>query len=349
MIARTAVSPVGVAALVDRGASRAEVFARSQAICEALRAHGHLVFSSHDEREAMQASILHVHQQHREAGAMWVALIKQFVQARRCDDLSPADPAGVDGLASLEQLRVVWGPHTDVIAVPNDRAEALGVAETETSHLDAPSQIDVARIATVPSAASFRGMKATSDAGVIKHGESRERLWRDVLAPIARVSRRLVLVDRYVFSGLADAVHGGRGDTTFVAWLLERLDAEARDGCELTLIGWRGKPREQPSDGAGAAALVAQVFSPGGRLGKVEIIASQPATFLPHDRHISSSLNVGVGFPAGFGDFARSTITKREGVEFVYRWTNVAVEKMRESERLYTEDRASERIIVHTR
>ena len=61
--------------------------------------------------------------------------------------------------------------------------------------------------------------------------------------------------------------------------------AEARDGCEITLAGFRGEPDKAPADGAGAAALVSQVLQlTAGWLRKVELLVGRAASELPRSR-----------------------------------------------------------------
>jgi hypothetical protein len=326
------------------------VFGQHAALCEALDAHGHLVFASEDEGKLLARSINQVGEQHPEASKLWTVLVKRIVQSRRFDYLAPPNATGLDGTTRLQDLRSGWTAQTDVAAFDDVRAEAMGVGSGEMRRVDPQSGIDVARIGAAAFAGTLADLKTLRDGGVIAHGESRERLWDDVLRPLAQVTRQFTVLDRYLFSSLADAVAGGRAASGFVAWLLRHIDAEARDGCELTLAGFRGEPGKAPADGAAAAALVSQVLElTSGRLGKVELLVVQPASYLPHDRHITSSVGVGITFPASFDVFSRETIAKREGVEFVYRWSGAAVGKLREAEERFARDRSAERVTAYAR
>ena len=265
-------------------------------------------------------------------------------QVRRFDNLDPIDRAGLDGVTCIEELRAGWQRKLTSQPSRTTRPTRLASRPTRCVEFDPPSRIDLARIAAVAFAGTIAGLKARRDSAVIPNGESRDRLWEDVLGPLARVARQITVVDRYLFLELANAVAGGRGNTGFVAWLFAHLDREARRDCQLTLVGFRARPGEDPVDGQAAAALVAGVISPNaGRLSQVEVLVTQPASFLPHDRHISTSLGVGVSFLDSFDDFSRPTITKAEGVEFAYRWATEAVTKMQDAERRFADDRSAER------
>jgi hypothetical protein len=350
VIARVSVSPEAVGSLGETSTSASAVFGQHAALCEALDAHGHLVFASQDEGKLLARSIIHVGERHPEAGKLWTALVKRLVQSRRFDYLAPPNATGLDGTARLQDLRAGWTAQTDVAAFADSRAETMGVGSGEMRRVDPESGIDVARIGAVAFAGTLADLKTLRDGGVIGHGESRERLWTDVLQPLAQVTRRFTVLDRYLFSSLADAVAGGRAAEGFVAWLLRHIDAEARDGCEITLAGFRGGPGKAPVDGAAAAALVSQVLAlTGGRLGKVDLLVVQPASYLPHDRHITSDVGVGITLPASFDVFSRETITKREGVEFVYRWSGAAVGKLRQSDQRFADDRSAERVTAYSR
>lgn len=350
MIARIAISPAALAALGVNAGSPADSFGQHAALCEALEAHGHLVFASEDEGRLLVRSIKEVGERSPEAGKLWARLFNHLGQSQRFDHLAPPNQQGLDGAAGIDDLRTGWSAQTDVAALQDAHAEAMGVGATQMCRLDPPSGIDVARIGAAAFAGTLADLKNHRDGGVIKCGESRELLWDHVLQPLARVSRHLTVVDRYLFSALNDAIYADRGTDTFVGWLLAHLDADARDACEVTLIGFRGRPGDDPADGAAAANLVSRVFEPTGRrLSKVDVLVTQPASYLPHDRHISSNVGVGVTFPASFDVFARDRVSKAEGVEFVYRWNRAAVDKLHEAERRFGDDRSAECVTAHAR
>ena len=89
--------------------------------------------------------------------------------------------------------------------------------------------------------------------------------------------------------------------------------------------------------------------APGGRLSGVDVVATQPASYLPHDRHISSSIGVGLTFSGSFGTFDQPTISQDEGIEFSYRSEPAAFEKLQKAERRFEDDRSAGRRAAFTR
>jgi len=142
VIARIAISPAALAGLGGAAVSQAEAFGQHAALCEALEAHGHLVFAADAEGRSFVQSIREVGRRNPEAGKLWAEVFNQFVQKRRFDKLAPPDPQGLDGAGSIDDLRTGWTGQTDVVAFKDAQAEAMGVGVTEMCHVDPPSGID---------------------------------------------------------------------------------------------------------------------------------------------------------------------------------------------------------------
>jgi hypothetical protein len=346
VIARVAVGASAVESLSATG-TRAEVFARHASICEALEAHGYLVIGNNDEgRELVRA----IRASGSEAAQVWAQLVTRFKRVGRLKNIDPPCPAGLDELTEIEQLRSGWATDTDLAVFPDDRATLFGVPENELSQLDAPSGIEIARAAAASFAPPISRFKASRDAGVLECGATRERLWDEVLMPIARISRSLIVVDRYLFTNLGNRVAGGQGADSFIAWLLERLDRDAQAGCTAVLVGYDERPDGGVRDAEAAAQLVRAVYAAGGdRLAGVDVVTTQPAGYLPHDRHISASVGVGVSFASGFGALDRTTISALEGVEWAYRFHPDAVQKLQTAEQRFLSDRSAQRAIAYVR
>ena len=293
MIARVAMSPAAVASL-DAGISPADVFLRHAAICDTLEAHGFLVFSSDEEGRQFVRTIKATGP---EVQALWTQLVGEFQRTGRFMTLNPPCPRGLDELVDLHEFAAGWVPNTDAAVVPDDRATAVfRLAPGVMSQVDSGSGIDVARAPAAAVSGRLAAYKRASRASVIPKDGSREELWRKTVLPIARVSRSLRIVDRYLFTNLANRTRGGSGNTSFVAWILEHLDQEAFDDCEVTLIGYHERRPGEPVDADAAVALVRDVFVGGGQIGSLDVVTAQSASYLPHDRHISSSIGVGITF-----------------------------------------------------
>ena len=129
------------------------------------------------------------------------------------------------------------------------------------------------------------------------------------------------------------------------------LETRAFDGCRLTLIWYHDRLSEDPVDADAAAALVKEVFdAPGGRLQSIEVVTAQHASYLPHDRHISTSMGIGITFLESFDAlFNGTTVSTEEGVEYSYRSEPEALEKLQKSEDRFERDRAARRVVAYQR
>jgi hypothetical protein len=255
---------------------------------------------------------------------------------------------GLDEVAGPRELADGWSPRTDVAVVPDDRATSVfGLPETVMARIDPTSGIDIARAVAAAAAGTFAECKQNARASVLPTGSSREDLWQRALLPIARVSRSMTVVDRYIFKNLAQLTARGKEQDGFLVWLMGKLDAAALEGCELKVIGYDQRPSGDPVDADAAAELVRNAWTAaGGRLGAIRVVAAQPASYLPHDRHISSSIGVGITFPESFDAFDQATIATDEGVEYSYRSDPMAVEKLQTAERRFEDDRSAKLVLA---
>lgn len=348
MIARAALSPAAVLSL-GAGGTPADVFARSFSLCQALEAHGLLVFANDIEGRELIQAIKELEAEHPEVQGIWTRLAAKLGKAGRFIHHQPPSDKRLDNLSAITELVPEWMDCTDIAVVANDKADELGLATNEMVRHDTASDIDVARAPAAAFTGAFMTCRADAE-GVLAKDTPREELWDKCFLPLARVSKRLTLLDRYLFQNLADLTAGGRAAGGFMAWLLDHVDREAKDGCELEIIAFRGEPGQQPEDGAAAAQLVDDVFSgAGGRLSRIDLVVTQPAGYLPHDRHLSSNLGLTVTFPASFNVFEGERVRKQEGVEYAYRSTPEAVDKLQKAEQRFRDDRSVELVEVYRR
>jgi hypothetical protein len=343
LIARVAVGGSAVAALDDAGA-RADVFARHASICEALEAHGYLVIGNPDEgRELVRA----IQSSSPEVGQLWTQLVTRFTRVGRFHNVNPPCSSRLDELRDIEELRAGWGADTDLAVVTDRLAALLGLSAAELSRLDALSGIEIARAAVASFVPPLRDHKALRDVGVLRCGESRERLWDSVLMPIVRVARAVTVVDRYLFTNLANRVSAGDSAESFLAWLLSRMDQHAQQDCSLLLVGFDSRPGGDVPHADAAAALLRSVFvATGGRLGQIEVATTQPASYLPHDRHIGANIGVAVSFAASFGTLDSQVVAAQEGLEWTYRFHPDAVAKTQAAEQRFLQDRSAQRVVA---
>ena len=346
MIARLALSPNAIRSLSEVG-TPADIFGRHSALLEALEAHGFLVFGTVEERKDVQRAV-------KEAGLeterLWMRLMTRFARSGRFTDLNPPSTRSLDEIANINDLRAAWAPNTDVAVVPEARADIFEIPPDQMLATDEISGIESVRAPVAPFMGTLAHYKATRNKQVIPKDESRDVLWQEAIRPIARVASSVNIVDRYIFKHLADLDADGRADESLVAWILDRLDREALPGCHVTLIGYDARPHGNPVDADAAAALVRSVFTAAGdRISTIEVVTAQPASYLPHDRHISANLNVGLTFLESFDSLDGDLISSPEGIEYSYRFDPDAIDKLQTSERRFEEDRSARRVVAYSR
>lgn len=345
MISRTAISPLAAASL--NTGTPAERFGRHLAICEAIEAHGFLVFASVDEVKDLMRSL-------KGAGPeiyqIWTKVIKRFVQTGRTHVLAPPSPLGLDEIDSCEQLSACWDQVTDVALFTDDRATQLfEVPETVMAAQANGCEIEIVKVAATPFTGTYSRFKSLGRSGVIEHDAPRETLWEGFLRPIARVSRELTFVDRFLFKNLKDLTDGNKAQGAFLSWLIERLNADANEGLKLTLIGFDTRTAHVSASAEDAAAAISQISpTDTGNLGSIQVVATQPASYLPHDRHVRSNIGVGITFLASFDTFNSTKVRSEEGVEFSYKTSPDSIEKMQISEGRYIKDRSVTRAVAFT-
>lgn len=346
MIARAVLSPLAISSLNE--GTPAESYGRHLALCQIIEAHGFMVLANRDDsRELVRA----VKASQPEALAAWSRLFKRFQQTGRNQILNPPQEPGVDLIETRDHLEAGISGRADLAVVSEVRAStAFGLATDQLVSGSEPTELEIVRAPVAPFAGKLAKCRTTSESGVLPCGTSRESFWAEVVGPIALVSRKVSITDRYINKNLKRRSEGGRAETGFLAWFIEKLNQGAKDGCELTIISFDTRDCGGEVGAEGVAETVGAVCPAApGRLGKISMVATQPASYLPHDRHFLSSIGVGVTLHAGFDSFDSEAVRPEEGIEFAYRSDPKAVEKLQITERRYREDRSAQTATAYER
>lgn len=321
MIAKVAISPNGLRQTAAPADDAAEATHRHEQLLRALIDHGVLVFGRANDKKGFQRALKDLRASCPDAFPRWIETIKYLQDRRRVRGCEPPAGSELDALVDRAGLRSGWSTRTRVAVVPPALAAALGVPPGVASAIDPVAEVDVAVAAKAADCATFRHFRDLVRDHVLDCGASRETFWEDVLGPILREANTVTILDRFMFSGGVPAV----------GWILQHLDAEGRvSGVRVTLMGETGRDG-LPADAAAASRDVLSVWIPNGRVEAVDIIGgtwSDGTKALPHDRHISSNLGVGVEIPAGLDRFAMADIRDPEGVSWSYSSTPKAFSKL---------------------
>lgn len=262
--------------------------------------------------------------------------------------LTAADPAvlektsATESASDLEPLEHL-APLVSLVGTPlYERLFPAAISGTTRTS----AGVEVATPGSVSEVRDYQRLRLLAETGNYPAGTTRERVWEELLAPLAKVSREVVIFDTYLFVQLsywaeaADRRAGGAAlpEDEHLRWLLTRLDAEALPGTTVKLIGARGIPGDFRGDRVpGSAAALRHLVEENlpnsfSRLGPVEawFAPSTRARDIHHDRHIRFSAGAGVEVAAGFDRFAYPKL--RENTGFTYRYQTASLDELHRRE-----------------
>lgn len=316
MLLNVHVTP-GVLAETSRSEARFAAPALRKEIQDLLLRHGVLRFASKEEAtrwlDSLKLDELSP-QETKEWQVLLLALNKQGRMVAESPALveNPEIAATADELEPLKALAPVLsivGTETYQRVFPN--------AEVGVSKLAANAEVTVP--GSISQSSLYENLTHLVESGRYPAGTGRTRVWESLFAPLASVSKEIVIFDKYLF---------GQLDVTsdeHVNWLLAQLDATAPAGASVKLIGARGVPdsygNERVPGNAADAEWLLREYLPGKftNLRSVEAILapSVRARDMHHDRHIRFSAGAAVELPAGFDRLGTPQL--RDTFSFTYR------------------------------
>lgn len=338
MIAQVGLAPGAVRDLAEMMPERYAKLVH-QALTGELEARGALLVANPQEMRDLAAAVKDLNAPG--SRKRWVTTIEELMKAKRVRYIAPPNEFTLDSVKELSELKTGWaGSERAALAVlPSSQATRIGVDETGLL-MDEEVRFEVASIAAAPECATWQKIRELGEDGFIPNGAHRESFWGDVLAPIARLSKRVSILDRYIFTGVclhdANRPRSLKWDADVVCWLLRRLDEISSPGTEVCLMGEVGF-RDQPATAQNAAETVRRCWDPPavGRLRQVEVIAGpwgRGVKRLPHDRHIRFSAGPAIRLAAGFDRLARRTVMDVDGMGWQHLWKPRAIGSLRAAE-----------------
>lgn len=308
-----------------------------ESLLKMIEAHAVLVAGNDAEMRDLAEAARALNQP---VGKKWRTLLEEFKKRNRVRAVEPPVTGQLaDGL-TLSELIERCGGRSDVVVLPTARAAALGIDETHGLLWDERHAVELATPTAAPYCSTIERLRETAEVGHLAFGCTRESFWSEVLRPIAELSRRIFVVDRYLFQQAMWHAHtlprSRSREPTALCWLLECLDAAALSGSEVVVIGGTGEV-DQPGDTAQAVAALLKLWSPRphGRLAAVTIIGApwkQSRTRMPHDRHISSNLGVAVKLHPGLDRLDRECVSDPDGMSWQYLWHPGAFQEVKRAE-----------------
>lgn len=162
-------------------------------------------------------------------------------------------------------------------------------------------------------------------------GYSREAVWLELFAPIARHSRDVTIVDSYLFGEMAARKKGNRNaaQQEHVAWLLSKLASTAKLGTRVKLIG--GYDELVPSDANEVMSMVLSQWKDEPRsIVELKVVMASRHD-LPHGRHLRFG-GLAFGLDEGFDRLRRPALWDVDGLNWKYLWSDAAINDLRERE-----------------
>lgn len=344
MIAQISLAPQAV---YDVAAGQPPALTKSQheSLLRSIEAHGMLVAAN--DAEALE--LLHAI---KAPGALppgirtrWVTSLAELKKRNRFICMTPQLPRGLREAASIDDLRAGWVGKAQVTVLTIAQARSLGV-DDEGLLVDSETSLELASAPIAAYCSTLNLLRELAEDGHVQTGASRDEFWDQVVAPIARVSRRVTVLDRYLLGNLAwhhqNLPRSSRWEVENLVWLLDHLDRSGIQGTAVRLIA-SDSIENKIGDADDAARMIKEVWRPAprGQISTLEVTVApwnQRGKRMPHDRHIRFDIGVGIRLPAGWDRFKKARVEDPDGVGWQYLWRPNAFRDLRAAENRVVDD-----------
>lgn len=317
------------------GADEGPLLALQEQMRSVLMHHGVLVGTA-EEWVRFNAAVDALDEPDRDA---WRDLLIYLERHQRLWNVpEPKAPACLDDASTPSDVEclvpIYGGSHLAVLPIAKDSAFGLS-ARTPS----APAgKHEAVRSLSLPQAERFKRLVALERRRFHAHRARRDELFNDVLKGLARYSREIVVADRYLFNELFH--RGRRIETTeseAVGWLLDQFGRWCLPETKVILVGGFAE-KGQPGDLQQAADLVNRAWRrQWGNVAEVEVRGTDWREYkyheqLQHDRHITFSCGLAVGFAAGLDRLRKPALWDPQSTWWFYVSDSVAVTLLRDAE-----------------
>lgn len=195
--------------------------------------------------------------------------------------------------------------------------------------------VEVTTAASLSASSQYTQLESLREDGVFHAGTHREDVWEVLFRPLVRVSRSIIIFDRFLYARIWERDDPYRGAPEHLIWLLENINDTIPVGGEITLIGESGKYPKRSSDLPDDPLRILNyirdtIQNQFDRLGSVEINVHSGREKMHHDRHIRFSTGHALEVPPGFDRFAKPRLS--ESVSFSYRHTRNSIKELMDRE-----------------
>jgi len=335
MLARVAVDPDAIGEPI---APRAFAKAQHAAILDAINANGSLLFASNEDAMRFAALVRRSTSLPPGVGQKWATAL---VELNKLGRVSVDKTMGERSLASFDEVdtfKQAWAGRVEVAVFDQRGAEALGVPEDDGFVNFEESDLEVARLFALSGTRAFSHLRTVAETGYLEYDAPREAFWRDVLQPLARPSKVVTILDRYLLSGLwrrnEHRPQSYRWEPEHVVWLLDKLGDAMPAGAQVELLTVVDDEFVRTNKAESAGRLIREFWKRAdrGRLGEIRLSVAGDRRNFPHDRHIRFSSGTAIIFGAGLDRLSRPRVWDESGMAWSYKWHPDALRPLRERE-----------------
>lgn len=293
-----------------------------------LESHAYVLFPSDEHAKLMIRSLGDRGVFTVDDETRWKEILVRLKNAKRLRSAYAEESAQI--ARSISEESISSGvleplPETRVIVV-NGGLLKLVFRDVAQGHARLPDGSTLALPDALDELEEFRVLLDLKNRSFHPLGTSRMEVWRELFAPLVRVSRSIVLFDRYL---LQDFYGGRQNDSSpeHVRWFLERISTEAAPDARVTLVFETGGRSNVPSDPMQVLADLDSVsgFSLNTQQ-SVEVVVGDWVRDrgLPHNRHIRFG-GLGYRLIEGFDRLSKADIRDQSGFNWQFLSSTEAV------------------------
>jgi hypothetical protein len=323
------VEPAALLELSTAQIARASVPAQMMFI-EVVQSHGAMVFSNQAKFNELAEMAYRSPRLNQNEQKRFSELLLFMSQRKRLviDPEVAIDYLDLDQAAGLAG-RTAVGRDVVLVMGSNHFDQTFPQNEAGIAHTKGISASLASTLAAVDEVVAKRSLAAKS-----KHpnGYSRESVWQELFAPIARHSLDVSIVDPYLFGEMDSRRKGLRrsNQQEHVAWLLSKLSVTSKLGTRVKLIG--GYDEATPTKASDVMTMVLEQWTDApGRIVELEIVLAARRD-LPHNRHIRFG-GLAFGLDDGLDRLRAPQLWDVDGINWKYLWAAEAISDLQAREK----------------
>jgi len=304
-----------------------------QRLFRILSAHGSIVFSNGLEVRAFNELLGSTTRLTVEEQKLWREFMIHMQRENRVGKFRPEAVLGLHQVVTMSDLNQQLSTRSsDVIAVlPRELYQSL-FPEDDVEIAGLTSNVTIATPDSLPGTDLISKAVALVERGNFPEGTRREDIWEQVFFPLARRSRNITILDRYIFRRMeeAQALRRPAQHPDHLQWLLQKIHSHALPGTVVRVLTEMGTGRAAGT-AEGAVQLLQNAWQPG--TGSIREIVCAGTVWergggMPHNRHIRFGPSTALSCVEGVDRLCRPSVYGSDGFTWVYKWNAEGVNPM---------------------